>query len=74
MPWKEGVLTIQMTISGLVILDNRCFCVSHSVMSNSLLDCSLPGAPVHRILQARILEWVAIPFSRDLPHRGISPP
>ena len=27
-------------------------------------DCSLPGSSVHRILQARILEWVAIPFSR----------
>ena len=26
--------------------------------------CSLPGSSVHRILQARILEWVAIPFSR----------
>ena len=25
---------------------------------------SLPGSPVHGILQARILEWVAIPFSR----------
>ena len=28
------------------------------------LDCSLPGSFVHEILQARILEWVAIPFSR----------
>ena len=27
-------------------------------------DCSLPGSSVHGILQARILEWVAIPFSR----------
>ena len=27
-------------------------------------DCSLPGSSVHRILQARILEWVAIPFSK----------
>ena len=27
-------------------------------------DCSLPGFPVHGILQARILEWVAISFSR----------
>ena len=27
-------------------------------------DCSPPGSSVHRILQARILEWVAIPFSR----------
>ena len=28
------------------------------------MDCSLSGSSVHRILQARILEWVAIPFSR----------
>ena len=27
-------------------------------------DCSLPGSSVHGILQARILEWVAVPFSR----------
>ena len=27
------------------------------------MDCSLPGSSVHGILQARILEWVAIPFS-----------
>ena len=27
-------------------------------------DCSLSGSSVHRILQARILEWVAISFSR----------
>ena len=27
------------------------------------MDCSLSGSPVHGILQARILEWVAIPFS-----------
>ena len=30
----------------------------------SPMDCSPPGSSVHRILQARILEWVAIPFSR----------
>ena len=28
------------------------------------MDCSPPGSSVHAILQARILEWVAIPFSR----------
>ena len=33
------------------------------------MDCSPPGSSVHGILQARILEWVAIPFSR-----GISQP
>ena len=28
------------------------------------VDCNLPGSSVHGILQARILEWVAMPFSR----------
>ena len=28
------------------------------------MDWTLPGTSVHGILQARILEWVAIPFSR----------
>ena len=28
------------------------------------LDCSPPGSSVHGILQARTLEWVAVPFSR----------
>ena len=30
----------------------------------NLMDYNLPGSYVHGILQARILEWVAIPFSR----------
>ena len=35
-------------------------------MSDScdLIDCSLPGSSIHGILQARILEWVAISFSK----------
>ena len=28
------------------------------------MDCSPPGSSIHGILQARILEWVAFPFSR----------
>ena len=28
------------------------------------LDCSLPGSSVHGIFKARVLEWVAIAFSR----------
>ena len=27
------------------------------------MDCSLPGSSIHRIFQARVLEWVAIAFS-----------
>ena len=40
--------------------------VSCSVMSGlcNSMDCSLPGSSVREILQARILEWVAISFSR----------
>ena len=35
------------------------------------MDCSPPGSSVHGILQARILERVAISYSRDLHNRGI---
>ena len=28
------------------------------------IDCSLPGSSIHGIFQVRILEWVAIAFSR----------
>ena len=35
------------------------------------MNHSLPGSSVHRISQERILEWVAISFSWDLPDPGI---
>ena len=31
------------------------------------MDCSPPCSSVHRILQVRILEWLAMPFSREPP-------
>ena len=34
------------------------------------MDCSPPGSSVHGILQARILEWVAISFSRESSQIG----
>jgi len=33
------------------------------------MDHNPPGSSVHGILQQRILEWVAIPFSRSSPPR-----
>ena len=36
---------------------------SFPFLCNSM-DCSPPGSSVHKIFQARILEWVAIPFSK----------
>jgi len=37
------------------------------------MDCSPPGSSVHGIFPARILEWVAMPSSRDLPDQGSNP-
>ena len=37
------------------------------------MDYSPPGSSVHGILQARILKWVAMPSSGDLPDPGIEP-
>ena len=37
------------------------------------MDCSLPGSSICGILQARIVEWVAMSSSRDLPDPGIKP-
>ena len=37
------------------------------------MDCNLPGSSVQGILQARILEWVTIPFSRRIfPTQGLN--
>ena len=51
------------------------WCVSHSVVSDFLLPHGLqpPGSSVHGILQARILEWVAMTPSGDRPNSGIKP-
>ena len=37
------------------------------------MNYSPPSSSVQGILQARILEWVAIPFSRDIPDPGSEP-
>ena len=46
-----------------------CVCSVASVMSLwDPIDCCWPGASVHGISQARIQEWVAMPFSRGSSH------
>ena len=47
------------------LLKTFCCSVTKSclILCNSM-DCSLPGSSVHGILQARMLEWVAMPSSR----------
>ena len=54
--------------------DEKKVLVSHSCLSLCHpMDCSLPGSSVHGVLQARILEWVAISFSRWSSQPGIKP-
>ena len=48
-------------------------CIHLINITHSVLDCSQPGSSVHGILQVRILEWVAISFSRGSSHSGIQP-
>ena len=36
------------------------------------MDCILPGSSVQGLLQARILEWVAIPFCRVSPKQELN--
>ena len=37
------------------------------------MDCSPPSFSVHGILQARILEWIAISSPEELSNPGIEP-
>ena len=53
--------------SSQVCFPVRCMCAKSFQLCPTLcnpMDCSLPGFSVHRILQARILEWVAVSYSR----------
>ena len=63
---------ISIWISSLVVLNSADLAwatLSHVQFFWDPTDCSQSGCSVHGISQARILEWVAIPFSR-----GSSPP
>ena len=60
--WILNYILIEKTS---VLSIGMCVCLVSSAMSDSLADnCSPLGFSVHRILQARILEWVALPSSR----------
>ena len=70
---KDGLMEVE---DGMVQVTNRSSSVCLWAKSLQLclticdpMDCSLPGSSVHGILQARILEWVVISFSRGSPPR-----
>ena len=50
-----------------------CLKVKLKVAQLCLTLCDPMDYPIHRILQARILEWVAFPFSKGSSNSGIEP-
>ena len=51
-----------------------CMCAQSCLTLCDPMDCSPPGSSVHGILQARILEWVAISFLQgSFPTQGSNP-
>ena len=64
-------------MSNIVIWHLYMFQIGHhnasEVTQSCLTLCGPKDYTVHGILHARMLEWIAIPFSRDLPKPGIEP-
>ena len=52
---------------GIVLVAQSCLTLCNPT------DCSLPGFSVLEVLQARILEWIVIPFSRGTSQPRIEP-
>ena len=57
---RTGTQNAEERVPGMLHAKLLQSCMTHC----DPMDCSPPGSSVHGILQARILEWVAIPFSR----------
>ena len=59
--WDRRNMEVMEVVNGI------CCCCLFTLSCPTLcnpMDCSPPGSSIHGILQARILEWVAISFSR----------
>ena len=67
---EEGTLKI----THLWCAINKVVCLHACLTLCDPMNFSLPHSPVHGIFQARILEWVAISFSRgSFPTQGWNP-
>ena len=65
--WGEGC----KILNGCACMHARSFQLCPTLCDPK--DCCQPGSSVHGILQARILEWVAMPSSSAPSHTGIKP-
>ena len=64
-PGMQGWLNTCESINTMYCSNKYCEALITQVMSDLCdpLDCSPPGTSIHEILQARMLEWVAVSFS-----------
>ena len=77
---KLGTLRTSMVFEGIcvsspesqvLVLPSEIDLCKGKVTQSCLTVCNPMAYTVHRILQARIQEWAAFPFSRELPNPGI---
>ena len=64
---NSGEQDPQLIIQPLLTSESACFCALLLQLCLTLCnpkDCKPPGSSVHGVLQARILGWVSMPFSR----------
>ena len=64
MVWAQGRPSPGCPLLCVCVCVCVCVSISHVPLFGDSMDCSFPGFPVHGILQAKILEWVAISLSR----------
>ena len=62
-PGKNSGLSCHFLLQCMKVKSESEVAQSCPTLSNPM-DCSLPGSSVHGVFQARVLEWVAIAFSR----------
>ena len=60
---SQIILALKLNNSTLGRKRKKVKSLSHVLLFVTPVDCSLPGSSIHGVLQARILEWVAISFS-----------
>ena len=70
--YSKFPLAILLYIWWCIFFNELLLAQSSPTLCNSM-DYNPPGSSVHGILQARILEWVGISFSGNLPDPGIEP-
>ena len=70
MPFTATWMDLKIIILSEVSQKDHMMSLTHCEVAQSCptlcnpMDCSLPGFSVHGIFQARVLEWVAISFSK----------